>query len=307
MNEDTIQGIITEIERYSIHDGRGIRSTIFLKGCPLRCRWCSNPETQLFNSELSYTKDKCNNCGRCRKVCTLIQNNKDGSPLFPRLSCPIEFACTKACFYGAIRKTGEMRSVKSVVEEAVRDVAFYDATGGGVTISGGEPMAQPQFTIALLKALKRLYIDTAMESCGAAALQSFDEATDYLDTLFLDIKSLNPSRFFEWTSYPLESILENIKHISQMAKTKQFLLILRIPLIPSFNCDERSMGDIARFIQGLPYFSGVEFLAYHKLGRGKYPLLGREYTLSDLAPPTEDTLRNMRNIMQKHDIPLVAY
>ena len=275
-------GIVTEVERYAIHDGSGIRSTIFLKGCPLRCWWCCNPETQKFTIEMGYTAEKCRNCSRCQ-------------------------ATADACLYSALSQIGEKRTIASLIEEVSRDISFYDATGGGVTISGGEPMSQASFAIELLKGLKSLYIDTAMESCGAGRIQDYYEALPYLNTLFLDIKSMNAEKFQKWTEYPLDGLLDNIAQISASAALAGTNLFFRIPVIPGFNATEKDMRDIALFIAGLPYINSVELLPYHKLGRSKYAVLGREYSLEDLEPPSEEHMEILQQIFLHSGLTVVRF
>lgn len=303
-------GIVTEVERYAIHDGTGIRTTIFLKGCPLRCRWCSNPETHLFAVEPGYTAEKCRHCGKCRAVCDWIQETPEGL-VFPRehcrSRCPDACRCAKACLYGALKQVGEERTVASLVAEVSRDISFYDATGGGVTISGGEPMSQAAFAIELLKGMKALYIDTAMESCGAGAVADYRLALPYLDTLFLDVKSTDADKFQQWAGYPLERLLEHIRAISEMAKATGTSLFLRTPVIRGFNDDKKEMEGIAAFAAALPHVSGIELLPYHKLGRGKYAIIGRSYLLGDLEPPGDEEMEELRQICKGHGLPVVAF
>lgn len=304
-----LAGIVTEIERYAIHDGSGIRTTVFLKGCTLRCRWCCNPETQEFWTEIGFFEEKCTSCGRCASVCNKIRMDENGHPVIGcgRLvkDCTNGNKCSK-CLYGAIKQLGEMRTVSSVMDEVKRDISFYDLTGGGVTFSGGEPLCQPVFLAELLRKCKDLYIDTAIETCGAGSIKDYEEIMPYLDTVFVDLKSMDRGLFLEWAEFPLEILHENIIQITQFAQLTGTAVYLRIPMIPGFNDAVKQIEDMVKFILPLKV-NGVEILPYHKLGRGKYKPICKEYQLYDLEVPTNESLKKFEKKLLENDIKLVRF
>ena len=212
-------GIVANIERYAINDGNGVRTTVFLKGCQLRCRWCSNPETQAFFPEMSFFPDKCIACRNCQKLCPvqaldeqLVADRKLCRDCYKRDQA---FACTKQCYTKCRKITGEHMSARQVYEEVRRDVQFYEASGGGVTLSGGEPMAQPDFAYAMLRIFTERWIDTAIETCGFAEKEDYIQTVPYLNTIFMDIKQMDPQKHKEWTGQSNEKILENVKCVGR--------------------------------------------------------------------------------------------
>ena len=311
MEQSQVTGLVTEVERYAIHDGSGIRTTVFLKGCPLRCRWCCNPETQLFPPEPSLTVESCRGCGACMAVCPAGGKLSPGGPVLPRgrctAACGESLPCAAACLYGALTQAGRCWSVPELMERLKRDVAFYDATGGGVTLSGGEPMCQPEFALGVLRACRELYIGTAMETCGAGAAADYERAAPLLDTVFIDVKSMDGARFLQWTGRPLEPLLQNVRLLSAAAASSGTKLYVRVPVVPGFNETPEQGRAIARFAAKLPHLDGVELLPYHKLGRGKYKLLGREYPLQSLEPPAQDTMEALYAEFSACGVPLVSF
>jgi len=191
--KEGLQGTVFDIQRYSIHDGPGIRTTVFVKGCPLRCKWCSNPESQNSYPEVLFSKAKCDGCGKCVEVCPLGAIILDGDGIhIDRAKCDRCMKCLDVCYPHAIRCAGERKSVEEVIEEVSKDELFYRNSGGGVTISGGEPLFQPQFTLALLKECKERQLHTALDTCGFANWKEMEGILDYTDLVLFDIKHLDP-------------------------------------------------------------------------------------------------------------------
>lgn len=301
-----ISGIITEIERYGIHDGPGIRTVVFLKGCPLRCSWCCNPETQVKYIETAYFDDRCIGCGRCSKDCPYSAITIQGEGMFTdytvcREHCYGEkeqFPCTRHCYTGARKTIGEPMTVQQLYEKLSRDISFYENTGGGITVSGGEPILQPEYLYAVLRYCKENWVDTALETCGIGNIEDYECIAPYLDTLFVDVKSMDTGRHKRWTGCGNTGILTSVQHLSRMASEFDFEMYVRVPVIPGFNDTAEDILEIGRFVRDkCPGARGVELLPYHKLGRGKYKSLGREYMIHSLEPPKEEKMDELRAVL----------
>lgn len=307
-----VKGNIANIERYAINDGNGVRTTVFTKGCFLRCKWCCNPETQQFYSEMTFFPDKCIACKNCLRLCPynamgedLIANRQICDECYLRDQA---FACTTKCYAGCRKITGEKKTVKEVYDIVKRDVPFYESSGGGVTVSGGEPLAQPEFTYALLRVLTERWIDTAIETCGFARKEDYEKCVPYLNTIFMDIKHMNSKKHKMWTGQGNEQILENVKFIDQLAGVYGNRLFFRVPVIPGFNEQAEEIEAIAKFVsEELSHVTGMELLPYHKLGRGKYYSLGRPYLMEDTETPDEEYMEMLNEILIKYDIPVYQF
>jgi pyruvate formate lyase activating enzyme len=274
-------GIITHIQRYSIHDGPGIRTVVFFKGCPLVCLWCCNPETQSFQPELEFIKNICQQCGRCLQVCPEQAVNPDLNcqerDKIDRKKCTLCKKCIQACPTGALKIIGESMSLNDVIATIQKDAAFYRRSGGGVTLSGGEPLSQPEFTIQLLKKCHDLNIHTTIETCGLVNRQVFEKIFPFTDLFLFDIKHLNPIRHHELTGSSNEKILENLHWL----RKKNANVILRLPLIPSINMDAENIQQIAALIHELG-IREVNLMPFHQMGKEKYSHLGKDYRLKDI-------------------------
>ena len=240
-------GRIFDIQRFSVHDGPGIRTIVFLKGCPLRCKWCCNPEGQ-------------------------------------------RYAIEKMTLGGVEKTVGEDVTVAEVMETVERDRIYYRRSGGGLTLSGGESLTQPEFAVALLRAAKDRGINTAMESTGYADFSVIEKYLAYLDTYLMDIKHINSAKHKEFTGVSNEKILENAKKIAESGMVK---LIIRTPVIPTFNATKEEISDIARFASGLEGVTEMHILPYHRIGTDKYKGLSREYALTGIEPPSKETMNEL--------------
>ncbi|MFA6270493.1 MAG: glycyl-radical enzyme activating protein [Candidatus Paceibacterota bacterium] len=293
-NEEKLKGVVFDIQRYSIHDGPGIRSTIFLKGCPLKCTWCSNPESQCEYPEIFYRQTRCNKCGKCKDVCPLAAITPTESGIaIDRLSCDRCMKCIEVCPSGALSRTGEFETVEDVVEEAAKDGLFYRNSGGGVTLSGGEPLFQFDFTLAVLKGCKERALNTALDTCGFAKWDVLDSILDYTDLVLFDIKHLDPAKHIAGTGVDNKLILDNLKGTVEKGKR----LWIRIPIIPGYNDSEQYIKDLAAFLSKMPV-EKVSLLGYHEWSKSKYKALGREYPMKDLSPLEEDDLCYLGDIMK---------
>ncbi len=307
-----VTGTISDIERYAINDGFGLRTTVFLKGCPLRCKWCSNPETQKFHQEMVFFQDKCIGCGACVRLCEY--GALDNGLIADRSICDScnkrekAFKCIEKCYPKCRKIVGDKMTVKEVVDIVKRDMPFYEMSGGGVTLSGGEPMSQPEYAYALLKSFCENWIDTAIETCGAGEKHDYELVAPYLKFVFMDLKSCDSSRHLEWTGSDNSRIKENIILMDTLAARYGYDLIIRTPVIPGFNDSEEEIGNIARFVsENLKNYKGMELLPYHKLGRGKYTSLGREYQLADAAVPSDARMLELNKILNEYNIHIYKF
>jgi len=292
-------GFVFNIQRYTLHDGPGIRTMVFLSGCPLRCPWCSNPESHPVRPTLALKLDQCigtRECGLCIQACPpgAIAATEDGKIRVDRGSCDLCFACTPVCPSQALHAFGSLRSVSDVMAAVEAEGVFYARSGGGMTLSGGEPLLQAEFALALLREAKRRKIDTAIETCGHVDWAVLKEAAGYCNTVLFDIKCMDPPKHLQFTGLDNALILRNLRKL--VDAFPRLTLIVRTPLIPGFN---DSIRDITQVIEFLMQWPGVKYevLPYHRLGMPKYHYLGREYLPGDvvLNPETEKALKDLAN------------
>ena len=291
---------VFNIQSYSIHDGPGIRVTVFLKGCPLRCRWCATPESNLAKPQLMFYAAKCTACGRCIDVCpekAILPGIKDGKPvaLTLREKCVDCGRCAEVCPSEAREIAGKEMTVRAVLEQVLKDKLFLDASGGGITVSGGECLAHPDFTEALLFAAKEAGLHTAVESCSFAPEAVVDKAFRYLDLGLLDIKHMDSTIHKALTGVPNELILSNIKHIYHDLKKA---VTIRIPVIPGCNDSDGNIAAASRFVkEELGTDVGIHLLPYHRLGESKNESLGKTMDLS-IQVPSEEHMEHLKGIVE---------
>jgi len=298
----TMKGMIVKIERFAIHDGPGIRTVIFMKGCPLRCWWCATPESQDVLPEMGYFADKCMRCAKCVEVCPVkaIAISNSGEILTERQFCDNCGKCVEVCPTSARRMMGKEVTVGQVVEEVEKDSIFYWNSGGGVTLSGGEPTMQPKFSMEILKACKESGMHAAMETCGYVKWDILDEMLKYLDLVYIDIKHISSVEHTKLTGKRNELILENIRKIA--AEYADISLIIRIPIIPGYNDSIENIVSTAKFVRQLKRVERIELLPYHKFGVSMYRVLLRSYPLLNLEVPHEDHLRDLEQLIRSYDI-----
>ena len=281
-----LSGMLLRIEKSSIHDGEGLRTVVFLKGCNLHCLWCSTPESHSDRVELGFDSLRCKSCDACIKKCLskALSRNCDGRIVLEQGRCRLCFQCQQDCPSRALLFYGVKVSVKEVLHEILKDEVFYFHSGGGVTISGGEPLLQAKFTCELLKGCKRNGLDTAMESSFNVPWQIATGVLPYLNTLFIDVKHSDDNIHEQITGTKSAMILENI--VRADSSPELFELVLRLPLIPGLNDDEHNLCATAAFAASLTKLKYLEVLPYHRLGSATYTKLGLDYTLTGLPTPT---------------------
>lgn len=283
-------GVVFDIERFCLHDGPGIRTIVFLKGCPLRCAWCSNPESQKSEPELIYSVERCIGCGLCIEVCQVdaiqIVENK---AVIDRKKCIVCDACSQVCPTKALRLSGNRMTVSQVLEEVVRDKEFFVSSGGGMTLSGGEALSQPDFSLALLRGARELGLHTAVETTGMADPKTMERVLRETDLILYDIKHIDPVRHREGTGVNNSVILANARGAASLGVE----MIFRVPVIPNYNDQVETIQAIARFGVELG-LKELHLLPYHTFGRADYERLGRVYPLSDLLGLSNEQLERLR-------------
>ncbi len=283
-------GNILNIQRFCTDDGLGIRTTVFLKGCPLRCIWCHNPESQLKEPEILYNADKCVSCGRCVAVCKEKCHSIYDKHLFDRGGCIGCGACCAVCQSKALELCGQSVTAEQVFSELIRDKVFYDTSGGGVTLSGGEPLFQPEFSAEILRMCKTHGIHTAIETSGFASEEAVRSVIKYCDTVLFDIKETDDELHRQYTGVSLKPILSNLDIIDEMG----IPFIIRAPLIPTLNAREDHIKALTDIRSSVKHCQGIEIMPYHNIGAYKYALLGRNYVCSDIMPPDEKLLLDIK-------------
>jgi pyruvate formate lyase activating enzyme len=295
--ERDVRGIVFDLRKYSVHDGPGIRTTVFLKGCPLSCLWCHNPESQSFWPELLHRPSACIGCGACIAACPekALAPSPDGGVILDRKRCILCGACCRACVADALEMAGKSLSVAEVMATVREDVLFYDQSGGGVTFSGGEPLGQPEFLAALLRACRGEEISTAVDTSGYAPSETLLAVAELADLFLYDLKHMDSRRHEEVAGVPNELILENARLLSE----RNVPLWIRMPLIPGINDDERNLCDTGAFVATLQSVRKVSLLPYHPSGRDKYRKLGRAYALSSLATPFSEEMERAAELLSR--------
>ncbi|MCL2201875.1 MAG: glycyl-radical enzyme activating protein [Oscillospiraceae bacterium] len=289
--------VITNIQSYSIHDGPGIRTTVFMKGCPLSCAWCANPETLCGKPDISYNSNLCVHCGRCAESCVQGAVDLERKYIIDRDKCARCFDCVGVCFYGALAQQGEEMTSAEVYDKVRRDKMFYDSSGGGVTFSGGEPLVKPQFVAEVAERLGFEGIRSCVETCGAVPWSAFETILPYVELIYFDLKLIDEKKHRKYTGAGNSLILENAQRINAGCVD----VIFRRPLIPEINADLEETVATAEFLQkmGSPQ---LELLPYHRLGLSKYELLAMQCNLSELQPAEKGNVEAVCNVYRQHGI-----
>ncbi len=290
-------GLVTDLKRFAVHDGDGIRTTVFLKGCPLKCLWCHNPEGLSHKPQLAYYAHKCIGCGECVKVCQ-CHSVQDGVHRYNPESCIHCGKCEEACLGNALKIQGKQTTVEELLPRLLEDRDFYANSGGGVTLSGGECLMQPEFCRDLLKALKREGIHTAVDTCGFVNRNALDLVMPYTDVFLYDVKAYDEEVHIACTGQSNKLILENLRYLNEQGQQIE----IRIPFVPGYN--DHQIEKIGAFLANLKHITKVRVLPYHNFAGSKYDSLGLENTLPETLP-TKEQADAAREILRNFGLTVV--
>lgn len=295
------KALIFNIQKYNMYDGPGVRTIVFFKGCPLRCQWCSNPESQLRRFDILFKKNSCVHCGACAAVCPTgvqVMNGKGEHEVVRDAQCIGCRKCEEVCAPSALAVSGEVRSVSELLAIIEEDKPFYNTSGGGLTIGGGEVLVQPEAAANLLMATKQVGINTAIETCGYARQEALACVAEFTDLFLYDVKHVDSKKHYRMTGVHNDTILDNLQWLLE----NRHAVTVRVPLLKGFNDDDASLQGLIRFLE--PYleyknFKGIDLLPYHKMGVNKYSQLDREYPLTGDPVPTDADLERIERILRQ--------
>lgn len=291
---DNKKGVIFNIQKFSLHDGPGTRSIVFFKGCPMSCLWCSNPESQKVKPQIMYNKSLCISCKQCENICERDAIKIGRNKIIDDSKCNSCLKCAENCLTEALEVVGKTVTVSDVIEELKKDSIHYRRSGGGITLSGGETLLQPDFAIELLKECKSYGWHTAIETAMYVDSTAVKKVIPYIDLVMVDIKHMDSKIHEKFTGVPNEKILQNIKIADNIAKE----MIIRVPVIEGFNSSEENIKAIAEFAKELKTVKQIDLLPYHNYGENKYEAIGEEYALKGLKSPTEEKMNCYKEIVE---------
>ncbi|MDY6912904.1 MAG: glycyl-radical enzyme activating protein [Planctomycetota bacterium] len=285
------KGMVFDIQRFSIHDGPGIRTTVFMKGCPLKCLWCQNPESISSEPELMFFANRCIGCGQCVRLCPQKAQRAEADPQrkIDRARCRLCLKCAANCPSTALQAAGRQMSVEQVMAQVRADSDFYASSGGGVTLSGGEPLAQPKFAAALLKQCKKEGFHTVLDTCGYCRWETFQKVLQFVDLVLYDVKLIDPEKHLKYTGVSNELILENLVKLSKNGVPVR----VRVPIVPGCTDGRENIDALARFLKDTNVET-IDLIPYHRLGESKYRQLGRKHESKGIRAPASDELANIR-------------
>ena len=296
---ENLEGVVFNIQRYSIDDGPGVRSTVFMKGCPLTCLWCSNPESQCMQPELTYRYTSCKKCGTCVKVCPAgaITLDDDGVHV-DREKCTLCQECVKNCIPEALSISGDKMTVDEVFNIVKKDADYYDVSGGGVTASGGEILSQADFVAELFKRCREAGFHTNADTSGFGDPAALEKILEYSDLVFFDLKHMDPQKHKEYAGVSNELIIKNLELVAK----KGVPVVIRVPLIPGYNDSEENLHALARTVHDIVPQATVNVLPYHRYGANKYRMIDMVYQLEDVPENTQEQLEKAKEIIESYEL-----
>ena len=293
-----MNGIIFNIQKFSVNDGPGIRTVVFFKGCPLRCKWCANPESQLVKVQVLHNQKQCLNCQRCAQVCpTQTISFMDGKFHIDHRTCTSCLKCIEACPNKALSSEGEEKSVEEIIDVVLQDEVFYEESGGGLTISGGEILAQPKFAIALLKEAHKHHLHTCCETTGYTNSETFQKVMEHVDYILMDLKHWNAETHKHGTMVSNALPIQNMSLAAKMQKE----ILPRIPVIPGFNDSLKDAEEFSKLLSQISIHQ-VQLLPFHQFGENKYDLLDEEYVYKDTPAYHREDLESYKQIFINNGI-----
>lgn len=298
------KAMVFNIQKYNMYDGPGVRTIIFFQGCPLRCKWCANPEGLMKKYRVMYKANMCTNCGECANICPVGIHKMDGTnthSIDRNIDCIGCKRCETNCCNNALKIVGESKSISELLEVIEEDRAFYDVSGGGVTLGGGEVLMQADAATSLLMACKEVGINTAIETCGYATHEAIMKVAEFTDLFLFDIKQIDSEKHFYWTGVRNEQILENVQWLLK----EKYNVQIRMPLLKGVNSTKEDIEGVIKFL--LPYkdyknFKGVDLLPYHKMGVNKYDQLGMEYLIKEEVALSNEELDKIESWIKEYDL-----
>ena len=291
--------MVVEITRMTVHNGPGIRTLIIFKGCPLRCIWCSTPESQDESAEIVYYPDRCILCGDCIPVCPgNALTAGDEAVIIDRKLCDNCGRCVSVCYTEALKLVGEEYTIEELVQEVRKDEVIYKHSGGGVTVSGGEPLLEPEFTLELLRSFKQNKINIGVDTCGFVPRDTLESVLSYVDFFLWDIKHMNAEKHVDHTGVSNELILDNLRFVSDSG----IPVYLRLPLIPGYNDSEANLRAVCEFAKDLSSLVTIDLLPLHHLGKARYIALGHQYPIEGIALIRDEVLQEIKYLVESYGL-----
>ena len=289
-------GLVFDIKHYAVHDGPGIRTTVFLKGCPLDCPWCHNPESKDFKPELMWTPARCIGCRSCVETCPTKAIQLTDKLQIDHEKCNLCGTCVSNCYPGALERVGKEMTLSEVMEEISKDLVFYEESGGGVTFSGGEPLSQPEFLLDLLISCKEKGIHTTVDTSGHGDPETISLIKPYVDLFLYDLKHMDSQKHEKYTGVPNEQVLKNLRLL------KESRVLIRVPVIPGVNSDDSNISALGKFLSG-EGFKELCLLPYHRVGMEKLErLTGNKRESYYSEPPTAEVLDKIKSMLEDYGL-----